>query len=234
MWPFRKSSEDPKSLGVGEGQCETRSAAISAVGEQGGSAFITADRSRRSSPLNAEANGLTRLSDHETGAHPIDPNATVSTDGNSRTPHPIGAGPRRKHRSPKEHALLLIEYLQDYRFNALDYLSSEDLQEHYRAMCERNSIWKRPWNPVANQYRKLANGGRRYYRPYSIDGRPRRIRVFHLPTLPNDDEVSVPTLRQTLRAWQENLNTAGNLKRPRSGLDRWLQSKQKHRHVTFT
>jgi hypothetical protein len=81
-----------------------------------------------------------------------------------------------------------------HRFNGLDYMSSEDLQEHYRAMCELNGIWERPWNPVASQYRILANGGKRHYRAFSFEGRPRRMRVFYLPTLPKDDQVSVPTL----------------------------------------
>ena len=110
--------------------------------------------------------------------------SSAGADGSRLQPIATGLSQRHEHRSPREHAVALIEHLQCQTYDETTYLISEEMQAIHIEVCKKRGWWPRKWAPVAREYRRLANNDRKIYIRLVDAGMVRSLRVYHLPYLP--------------------------------------------------
>ena len=86
----------------------------------------------------------------------------------------------------KEHAFLLLRYLQSQSLFAGKEVPASDLKDLYRRFCKSLRLRERPWQSVAGQLR-LLTGGARHYRRINT----RNVSVYVIPPAAPQVECSM-------------------------------------------
>jgi hypothetical protein len=116
---------------------------------------------------------------------PTDSASTLSASplpaAGKRASTPRREAPVTHRRSQSErHAHRLLAYAAELRIGGV--ILATVLQQLYHRMCEAEELTPRPWNQVSPVLTRLTTG-HKDYRWVPVNGKPRRLRIFKLPTV---------------------------------------------------
>ena len=98
-----------------------------------------------------------------------------------------------QHHSARDHALLLISWVQVNVNSAAGMLFHDEILEFYTEALIEAGWYERSWNPVARELDLICTGGRKPYEwTITKTGQKRRRRVYPLPV--STLQVTLPAL----------------------------------------
>lgn len=88
-----------------------------------------------------------------------------------------------QHHSPREHALLLIKWLQRNVDLSAGYIFHDEILEHYTEAVLEAGWAERSWNPVGHQVALICSGGKKKYQYTIARGQKKRRRFYPIPAV---------------------------------------------------
>jgi hypothetical protein len=88
-----------------------------------------------------------------------------------------------QHHSPREHALLLIRWLQRNVDLTAGYIFHDEILEHYTEAVIEAGWAERSWNPVGRQVALICSAGKKKYQYAIVKGQKKRRRFYPIPAV---------------------------------------------------
>ena len=86
---------------------------------------------------------------------------------------------RFRYLSPSQQAKELLDWLRAHPNEfAGQMITHKHILEYYERFCLERGVHYRSWNPIAKEFSLLTTGGRKVYASFSVDGAPRRLRIY--------------------------------------------------------